>query len=75
MRPETDQPIAALLADLVPRQRVLVADNRLAYKRSTGHRGRFHRPGPLEWLRAGATGVVELPVGVNVLRLDRPGGQ
>ena len=28
----------------------LVADNRLAYKRSTGRRGRFHVPGPLEWL-------------------------
>ena len=29
----------------------VVVDNRLAYKRSTGHRGRFHGPGPLDWLR------------------------
>ena len=28
----------------------LVADNRLAYKRSTGLRGTFRVPGPLEWI-------------------------
>jgi Phosphotransferase enzyme family len=33
-------------------ERVLVADNRLAYKRSLGFRGRYHVPGPFEWLRA-----------------------
>ena len=33
-------------------ERVLVADNRLAYKRSTGRRGEFHVPGPFEWARA-----------------------
>ncbi len=33
-------------------ERVLIADNRLAYKRSTGVRGRFDKPGPLRWLSA-----------------------
>lgn len=33
-------------------ERVLVADNRLAYKLSTWRRGRFLKPGPLAWLRA-----------------------
>lgn len=30
---------------------VHVADNRLAYKRASGQRGKFHRHGPLSWLR------------------------
>jgi hypothetical protein len=39
------------LARLTRREAVLVADNRLAYKRATGVRGRFRRLGPLAWLR------------------------
>lgn len=31
-------------------ERVLVANNRFAYKRSTGMRGKFVRPGPIAWL-------------------------
>ena len=43
---------AAALAQLARGERVLVADNRLAYKLSTGRRGRFIKPGPAAWLRA-----------------------
>ena len=43
------------LARLTRREAVLVADNRLAYKRATGVRGRFQRHGPLAWLRRALT--------------------
>ena len=34
---------------------VLIADNRLGYKRSTGRRGRYHVPGPLEFVSRAAS--------------------
>lgn len=43
---------------------VLTADNRLAYKRSSGRRNDFHVPGPLEFARAAITptrGELTLP--------------
>lgn len=39
------------LARLARDQLAVTADNRLAYKRSTGRRGTHHVPRPLEWLR------------------------
>ncbi len=44
-------PAVAEVTRVARGERVLVADNRLAYKRSTGLRGRFHVPSPLEWVR------------------------
>lgn len=32
-------------------EKALVLENRLAYKRSTGRRGKFDKPGPLAWLK------------------------
>lgn len=42
---------------------VLIADNRLGYKRSGGRHGVFHVPGPLEWLRE----VARPPAGERTL--------
>lgn len=47
-RPELTEELARVARD----ERVLVARNRLAYKRSKGRRGDFYKPGPLAWLLA-----------------------
>jgi hypothetical protein len=53
-------------------ERILVADNRLAYKRSAGVRGKFKRLHPLRWLRL----VLQPPCGEHtLLGYRRRGGE